>query len=116
MKIVLYEDVKSVNKYGIDVNDITPYIDGDRELEINEYLKIHPEIEQLLILGDDYVINSSKEHRVFLDLYKGICEEHVNLAVDILNGKLGFYPPNFNFSETLEERNIRINEYHSKKR
>jgi len=101
-----YEDVKVLKEYGINISDITPYIDGNREVEINEYLKVHSEIEQFLILDDDYVISSLIEHQVFLDLYNGICEEHVNPSVNILNGKLGFYPPNFNFTETLKERNV----------
>lgn len=110
------EYVNILHCYGIDIVDITPYIKERRELEINEYLGLHPEIEQFLILDDDSVIESLKEHQVFLDLYKGVCEEHVIPSVNILNGKLGFYPPNFDCSETLEERNIRINEHYSKKR
>ena len=53
---------------------------------------------------------------VFPDLYNGLCEEHIVPSVNILNGKLGFYPPNFDFNETIEERMVRINMYHSKKR
>jgi len=110
------EYVNILRSYGIDIVDITPYINERRELEINEYLRLHPEIEHFLILDDDSVIESLKEHQVFLDLYKGICLEHVNPSVNILNGKLGFYPPDFNFNETLNERNVRINEYYARKR
>ena len=110
------EYVNILRSYGIEIVDITPYINERRELEISEYLKLHSEIEHFLILDDDSVIESLKEHQVFLDLYKGICEEHVNPSVNILNGKLGFYPPIFDFNETLEERNTRINEYYAKKR
>lgn len=111
-----FEYLNILKGYGLEITDITPYVKGNRELEINEYLKIHPEIEQFVILDDDLVIESLKEHQVFLDLYNGICEEHVIPAVNILNGFLGFYPPDFDFSETLEERYVRINEYHSRKR
>lgn len=113
---LFFEYLTKLKQYGIEISDITPYVNGNRELEINEYLKKHPEVEQFLILDDDLVIESLKEHQVFLDLYNGICEEHVVPSVNILNGKLGFYPPNFDFNETLEERTIRINEYHSRKR
>ncbi|MBQ2872847.1 MAG: hypothetical protein IJE89_02490 [Bacilli bacterium] len=108
--------VSELKKLGIDIFDVTPYLEGNREKEIAKYLEEHPEIEDFLILDDDYVINSLKKHQVFLDLYMGITKEHVEPSVRILNGKLGFYPPDFNFDETLEERNIRINQYHSRKR
>lgn len=93
---------------------ITPYVNGKRELEINEYLNEHPEIEEFLILDDDSVIESLKDHQVFLDLYKGICEEHIKPSINILNGNLSFYPPDFNFQESQIERLIRINKYYNK--
>ena len=77
---------------------------------------MHPDVEEFLILDDDYIMKELREHQVFLDLYNGICEEHVIPSIDILNGKLGFYPKDFNFDESMEERIVRINEYHSKKR
>lgn len=101
---------------GVEIFDVTPYVEGNRELEICEYLKIHPDIEQFLILDDDYIMDSLIEHQVFLDLYNGICAEHVKPSIDILNGKLGFYPQNFNFDETIEERMVRINQYHLRKK
>lgn len=111
-----FEYVKTLNDYGVEIFDVTPYAEGKRELEINMYLKVHPEIEQFLILDDEYVSDKFREHQVFLDLYNGICDEHVKPAVDILNGMLGFYPKDFDFNETIEERMVRINLYHSKKR
>ena len=111
-----YRYVKLLDEYGVEIFDVTPLVSQNRELEIKTYLKIHPEIDQFLILDDDYVIDSLKEHQVFLDLYLGIREEHIEPSINILNGVLGFYPPNFNFNETLEERCIRINEYHTKRR
>lgn len=111
-----YRYVKLLKDYGVEILDVTPLVDLDRELEIITYLKMHPEVSEFLILDDDYVIKSLKEHQVFLDLYNGICEEHVIPSVNILNGELGFYPPDFNFEETTEERIVRINEYHTRKR
>lgn len=110
-----FEYVCILRNYGIEITDITQYVNGNRELEILAYLEEHPEIEQFLILDDDFIIESMKEHQVFLDLYNGIGEEHIIPSVNILNGNLGFYPPNFDSNETLEERNVRINKYHSKK-
>ena len=111
-----YEIVRILHENGVIISDITPYVNANRELEIIEYLRYHPEIEQFLILDDDSVIKSLKEHQVFLDLYNGISEEHVIPSINILNGNLGFYPPNFDFNETLEERSIRINKYHTRKK
>lgn len=113
---VFFEYVRLLCNYGVEIFDVTPYVKGKRELEINKYLRLHPEIEQFLILDDDLVIESLKEHQVFLDLYNGICEEHVNPSLNILNGRLGFYPKKFDFNETPEERFVRINNYHSRKR
>lgn len=104
--------VKVLNNYGIEIFDVTPYACESRELEIIKYLEMHPEIEEFLILDDDYVIKSLLEHQVFLDLYNGITSLHLKPSIDILNGKLGFYPPGFNYDETCEERLIRIHEYH----
>ena len=53
---------------------------------------------------------------MFLDLYNGITLENVEPSIDILNGKLGFYPPDFNFDESYEERLARIHEYHRVKK
>lgn len=111
-----YRYVKKLKEYGIDVLDVTPCCNLDRELEIVSYLKMHPEVSEFLILDDDYIIYNLKEHQVFLDLYRGICEEHVEPSLRILDGRLGFYPPNFNFNETSEERIVRINNYYSKKK
>jgi hypothetical protein len=111
-----YRYVKKLKEYGIEVLDVTPFCDLDRELEIMTYLQMHPEVSEFLILDDDYIINNLKEHQVFLDLYRGICEEHVEPSLRILNGELSFYPANFNFSETNEERILRINKYYSRKK
>ena len=77
--------------------DLTPYIrqhginDNQREQEILEYLKNHPEITEYLILDDDYIIENLKEHEVFLDLQSGLREKHIVHAINILNGELNFY-------------------------
>jgi len=110
-----YKYIKILEMYGIETYGITPYVKGKRELEIIEYLNEDPEIEEFLILDDDSVIESLKDHQVFLDLYKGITEEHIIPSINILNGNLGFYPPDFNFFETPMERLIRINKYYNNK-
>ena len=108
-----YQYVKLLREYGIEIFDMTPLVNRNKELEIIEYLKRHPEVEYFLILDDDVIVKSLLEHQVFPDLYEGITEEHIRPSIDILNGKLGFYPPSFNFDETYGERWIRINEYHN---
>ena len=82
---------------GIDIIDWTPYIrqqgekDNQREQEIVEYLKNHPEVTEYLILDDDYIIESLKEHEIFLDLSSGLREKYIVPAIKILNGELSFY-------------------------
>ena len=34
-----FEYIKSLNDYGVKIYDITPYVQGKRELEINNYLE-----------------------------------------------------------------------------
>jgi len=105
--------IKKLNTMGIEVHDFTPYIKGDRNMEISEYLKSHPEITQFLILDDDYIFQNFLDHQVFLDWYRGLLEEHVEYSVNILNGKLGFYPLSLDLNETVEQRIIRINKYYN---
>ena len=99
--------VRYLNKLGIEVYDMTPCIDGDRTLEIKRYLQEH------VILDDELIDKSLQEHQVFLDLYMGLQEEHIEPALRILNGQLGFYPREYNRNETFEELLARINSYHN---
>ena len=102
-------------KLGIKIDDMTPYVKCDgpfKELEIKAYLNEHPEIEQYVILDDEYISDSLKDHQVCLELCKGLTEEHIEPALKILNGELGFYPEDFDFNETFHERLIRANRYH----
>ena len=89
----------------------------EHKMEIIEFpIKVDDaKISDYLILDDDYVFDSLKGHQVFLDWYKGLCREHLNPCLNILNGNLGFYPPDFDMNETDEKRLIRINEYYSGK-
>ena len=110
--------VRTLKENGIEVIDLTPYIrqhgikENQREKEILEYLKNHPEITQYLILDDDYIIESLKEHEVFLDVQAGLREKHIIPAIRILNGELNFYHDctDEQIDETSEERVIRMNQ------
>lgn len=108
-----YEYIKLLEEYGVNIYDVTPYVEEKRELEILSYLNNNSNIEEYLILDDDDVYESLMEHTVFLDWYNGILEEHVNPSIEILNGNLGLYPSDFDFSESYEKRLIRINKYHN---
>ena len=94
---------------------MTPFVDTNRTLEIKKYIEEH-QIEQYVILDDELIEEELQEHQVFLDLYRGLQEEHIISALNILNGNLGFYPPNYDRNETPEELNYRINSYYSKAR
>ena len=104
--------VRYLNELGIKIDDMTPYVNGDRSLEIKRYLQEHS-IEQFVIIDDELVDSSLQEHQVFLDLYMGLQEEHIEPALRILNGQLGFYPREYNRNETFEELSARINSYHN---
>lgn len=109
--------VKGLKENGIDIFDCTPSLENEieddkREREISEYLVNHPEITQYVILDDDYIIETHKEHQIFLDLQSGLNEKHIIPAIKILNGQLNFYHDctESQLNETPEERLIRMNE------
>ena len=115
-KSIFYNSyVKFLNELGIQIHDLTPFVDANRTLEIKKYIEEH-QIEQYVILDDELIEEELQEHQVFLDLYRGLQEEHIIPALNILNGNLGFYPPNYDRNETPEELNYRINSYYSKAR
>ena len=115
-KSIFYNNyVKFLNELGIQIHDLTPFVDSNRTLEIKKYIEEH-QIEQYVILDDELIEEELQEHQVFLDLYRGLQEEHIIPALNILNGNLGFYPPNYDRNETPEELNYRINSYYCKAR
>ncbi len=105
--------VKFLNELGIQIHDLTPFVNRNRTLEIEKYLQEH-EVEQYVILDDDLIGEELQEHQVFLDLYRGLQEEHIIPALNILSGNLGFYPPNYDRNETPKELNHRINCHYNK--
>ena len=104
--------VKYLNELGIQIYDLTPLVDKNRTLEIKKYIQ-EQEVEEYVILDDELIDEELQEHQVFIDLYRGLQEEHITPAINILNGQLGFYPPNYDKNETPEELNFRINDYYS---
>ena len=110
--------VQTLKENGINIIDCTPYIKqqgikhNQREQEILEYLRNHPDIKEYLILDDDYIIESLKEHEIFLDLQAGLRVKHIIPAIKILNGELNFYHDctDEQLTETSEERVIRMNQ------
>ena len=81
--------IKEIKNIGIDVIGITPY-DKTREIEIQLYLDNHPEIEIFCIIDDDYFMESFKDNLIKLPIQSeenpnGLEDEHVELAINILN-------------------------------
>lgn len=111
-KTIFWKTCLILKKLGIEVNDVTPLVNKSKCLEIKKYLNTHKNITEYLILDDEYIDDSLKDHQVLLDLYNGLRNEHINPSINILNGILGFYPPNYNTKLTIEENYIRINKYH----
>lgn len=106
--------VKKLNELGIQIFDLTPICGFNRSLEIKKYILDH-NVKDYVIIDDELVDFELQEHQVFLDLYRGLRVEHIKPIISILNGKLGFYPSNYDRSETAEELNSRINKYYAKK-
>ena len=63
----------------------------------------HPEIQEFVIIEDDYVMQRLYDHQVFIEYSNGFVSEYIDPTLRILNGKLGFYPPEYDRSETFEE-------------
>ena len=104
---------KPLNKLGIEIFALTPDENSNRSLEIKKYLEAN-DIEEYVILDDELVDKSLQPHQVFIDLYQGLQEEHLIPSLNILNGQLGFYPPDYNREEQPIELVKRINDHYSK--
>lgn len=76
--------INPLKELDIDVIGITPNKDT-REEEITEYLVNHPEINNFLILDDEYEFNKYKNNFIKLDyLGNGLEDKHINKAIKIL--------------------------------
>ena len=105
--------LKVLETMNIPIYDITPYVLEDKSEEIKTYLRNNPLITDFVIIDDELVSIDLRKYQVYLDLYKGLEEEHIKPILDILSGKRGFYPENYNQLETNEQRLKRINRYYN---
>ena len=114
-KSIFYKNyVIPLKELDIEIYDVTPFINSSKILEIKDYIESH-KIEDYVILDDELIEDSElQKHQVLPDLYLGLQPHHVEPIINILNGNLVFYPPNYNLNETAEEQAIKINEYHNK--
>lgn len=109
--------VKVLKRLGIYIYDVTPYIDEDKSKEIKAYLDSNPFVTSFVIIDDELVEEESlRKYQVYIDLYKGLQEEHLGPSLDILEGKPNYYLENFDLEESSEHRLVRINRYHSLKK
>jgi len=104
-----------LQRLGINIYDFTRAINANRIIEIKDYLEQHPEIDEFLILDDEYFTEEFRKRTVFLENYEGLREEHVKPAVDILNGYGEGYPPNFKYEEDALKRVLKWNAYQKQK-
>ena len=114
-KSIFYKNyVIPLKELGIEISDVTPFKNNSKILEIKDYIESH-KIEDYVILDDELIEDSElQKHQVLPDLYLGLQPHHIEPIINILNGNLAFYPPNYNLNETAEEQAIRINDYHNK--
>lgn len=106
-----------LEKLGIKIYDYVNEVDkiNRRYYEILDYLNRHPEIEEYVILDDDYILKEFLDHLVFIEYYTGLLDEHVDAAINILNGNLGLYPKTLDLTLTPYDINIRNNIYNNTK-
>ena len=78
---------KIFNEFNLSIFDKTPSIGGNREDEIESWLKSNPETENFVVLDDRFLDSPIiRGHFVKTDNYRsGISEENVNEAIKILN-------------------------------
>jgi len=105
--------LKPLKAMGIDFYDYTPYIEEKdiktrREKEIIRYLEHHKEIEEYVIIEDDFLMQTLYDHQVWISNSEGFSSKYVLPTIEILNGNLGFYPPEYDRGETFEERIERL--------
>lgn len=104
--------INALIEMGIEIYDCTPNIDcpkmEQREKEINLYLEHHQQIEQFVIIEDDFVMKRLYDHQVLIEHSDGFTANYIEPTVGILNGSLGFYPPEYNREETFKERAKRL--------
>lgn len=109
----LAQYLKILQEMGITPFDLTPYCQEDKSLEIKAYLRSNPQVVDFVIIDDEPVCLDLLKYQVLPDLYKGLSLEHIKPILAILNGKLGFYPPNYDLTENSEQSLIRINKYYN---
>lgn len=106
--------IKILQNNGLSIYDLTPYVEENRSLEIKAYLKSNPNITDFVIIDDEIISLKLLKYQVFLDWNTGLLEKHIKPIIAILNGQLGFYPPDYDIQETNEQRLIRINKYYNR--
>lgn len=87
-------------KYGIEIYDITLATLSNREAQIKDWLSIHDDIEDFVIIDDDVSMfyelfdklvqtNIKKRNYLFMSVNQcvGLCDYHVDDIVDRLNSK-----------------------------
>ncbi len=105
---------KTLQSYGIVVDDILPCINKDKEVEIQAYLKAHPDISEYLVLDDDYFYSTLLGHEIYIDFERGLSVFDFQPAIDILNDKLLYY--NQNEIETDVEKRMVLRKYFKQKK
>ena len=98
-KSIFYKNyVIPLKELGIEISDVTPFINSSKILEIKDYIESH-KIEDYVILDDELIEDSElQKHQVLPDLYLGLQPHHIEPIINVLNENLGFYPPNYKYT------------------
>lgn len=87
--------VNKFSKYGLSIYDSTCHVDGYRPYEINLWLETHTNIDEYLIIDDDFFVDEYAEYNLDMHLIQtyyisenkeeGLLASHIDPAIRILN-------------------------------
>lgn len=90
-KSIFYKNyVIPLKELGIEISDVTPFINSSKILEIKDYIESH-KIEDYVILDDKLIKDSVlHKHQVLPNLYHGLKPHHIEPIINILNDHFNF--------------------------
>lgn len=95
--------IRQLEYKGLYILDKTPNVGCHRGKEIRQWLDAHEEIEQFVILDDEFIQEFEEcglsEHLVHTELIDGLTKEDVTKAIQILNGEFNYIPCSFSKDE-----------------
>lgn len=76
---------EQLEAHGMEIYDVTPHI-GIRGQDIDIWLMDHDDVDGFVILDDDTDMEPNAGHLVQTTWEHGLCSEHIDLAINVING------------------------------